>query len=191
MTTGGLAQKIWASFELPWQISEQHCVENYHQASLAPLCLCQKDFLPQQNSKFPYQDIRESQLEKMVAYTWALQFWVEKANLPSLGQPHLLAGSVLELREVMKCYVSFHDNAMFGSMALPEGSLTDQPEATASRSAQPASTNSAIEEVAAEEVTLAGEAATEEAAPIGRPLEGPSTSQTQSEGPTRREHLPI
>ena len=69
-----LAQKICTSFELPWQINEQHGVENYHQAPQAPLCLCQKDFLLQQDSNFPCWYIRESQLEKMVTYAQALQF---------------------------------------------------------------------------------------------------------------------
>ena len=41
-----LAQEVWASFQLPQQISEWHQVETYHQASLAPLCLQQKSFLP-------------------------------------------------------------------------------------------------------------------------------------------------
>ena len=122
-----LAQKIRTSFELPQWISEQHGMENYHQTPLALPCLHQKDFLPQQDSKFPCQDIRESQLEKTVVYAQALQFWAEKANLPTLGQPCLLVGSVLELREVMKCYVSFLNNAVFGSMALPAGFLRDQP----------------------------------------------------------------
>ena len=55
-----LAQKIWASFKLPQQISKQHGVENYHQAPPALPCLCQKDFLLQHDSKFPCWDIRES-----------------------------------------------------------------------------------------------------------------------------------
>ena len=41
-----LAQKVQASFKLPWHISEWHGVENYHQAPPALLCICQKDFLP-------------------------------------------------------------------------------------------------------------------------------------------------
>ena len=178
-----LAQKVCASFELPWQISEQHGVENYHQAPPALLCIFWKDFLPQHDSKFTCQDIRESQLEKTVAYTQALQFWAEKANLPTLGQPHLLVGSVLELRDAMKCYVSFPDDAIFGSMALPGEPLMNQLETTIPKSAQPVFTNSPVEEVAVK-------AATEEAVPVWRPLEGSSTSQTPSKGPTRREHLP-
>ena len=58
-----------------------------------------------------------------MAYAQALQFWVEKANLPTQGQPCLLVGSVLELREEMKCYVSFPDEAVFSGMALPKESL--------------------------------------------------------------------
>ena len=178
-----LAQKVRASFELQWQISEQHGMENYHQAPLSPPWICQRDFLPQHDSKFTCQDIRESQLEKIVAYAQALQFWVEKADLPTPGQPCLLAGSILELREAIKCYASFPDDAIFGSVALPGESLTNQSETTIPESAQPASTNSPIEEVAVK-------AAAEEASPIGRLPEGPSTSQTLSEGPTRREQSP-
>ena len=40
-----LAWEVWASFELPQQISEQHSVENYYQASPAAPCICQKRFL--------------------------------------------------------------------------------------------------------------------------------------------------
>ena len=107
----------------------------------------------------------------------------EKANLPTLGQPHLLAGSILELREAMKGYVSFPNDAIFGSMALPDESLTTQLEKTVPQSAQPASTNSPVEKAAVK-------VAKEEAAPIARPLEGPTTSQTPNEKPTRREHPP-
>ena len=99
-----LAWKVWASFKLPWQISEQHGVENYYHAPSALPCIHQKSFLPQPHPKFTSQDIRELQLEKTVAYAQALQFWAEKANLPTQGQPHLLVGSVLELRKEMKHY---------------------------------------------------------------------------------------
>ena len=173
-----LARKVRASFKLPQQISEQHGMENYHQAPPALLCICQKDFLPQHDSNFSCQDIKESQLEKTVACAQALQFWAEKANLPTPGQACLLAGSVLELMEAMKCYISFPDDAVFDSVALPGESLTNQ--STAPESTQPASTNSPIEEAAVK-------AAKEEPAPTGRPPEGPSTSQTPSKGPTRRE----
>ena len=175
-----LAQEVWASFKLPCWISEQHGMENYHQAPPVPPCICQKDFLPQPDSKFTCWDIRELQLEKMVAYAQALQFWVEKADPPTQDQPCLLAGNVLELREAMECYVCFPDDAIFGGMALPEESLTIQSEKTIPKSAQPVSTNSPIEEAAVK-------VAEEEAAPIVRPLEEPSTSQTLNKESIRRE----
>ena len=122
-----LACEVWSSFQLPWMTSKWHWVENYHQAQLAPLCLCQKSFLPLPDSKFTCWDIRELQWEKIVAYTKALQFWAQKANLPIEGQPCLLVGSVVELREEMKCYVSFTDEDIFSGMALPDESPITQP----------------------------------------------------------------
>ena len=73
-----LAWEVQASFQLPQRISKWHQVENYHQAPPAPPCLHCKSFLPPPNSKFACQNIRELQLEKMVAYAKALQFWVKK-----------------------------------------------------------------------------------------------------------------
>ena len=119
----------------------------------------------------------------MLAYAQALQFWAEKANLPTQVQPHLLAGSVLELWEAMECYISFPINAVSGGMALPEESLTTQLEKGAPKSTQPASTNSPIEEAAMK-------VAEKEAAPTARPPEEPSTSQTPNEKSTRMEHSP-
>ena len=54
-----LAQKIWASFELPQRMSELHNVENYNLSPPAPKCLCQKDFLLPPDPKFSCWDIRE------------------------------------------------------------------------------------------------------------------------------------
>ena len=65
-------------------------------------------------------------------------------------------------------------------MALPNESLTTQLEKTVPESAQPASTNSPIVEAAVK-------VAKEEATPIVRPPEGPSTSQTMNKEPTGRE----
>ena len=72
----------------------------------------------------------------MVAYAQGLQFWAEKANLPTQGQPCLLVGSVLELREDMKHYISFPDEAIFSGVALPEESLAIQSEDTMLKNAQ-------------------------------------------------------
>ena len=186
-----LARKIQASFKLPWQISELHDMENYHLALPALPCLCQKDFLPPHDPKFPCHDIRMAQVEKMVTYVQVLQFWMEKSNLPTPGQPCLLVRSVLELREVMESHVSFPSDAILSGVTLPEGFLEDQLETTISGSTQPTSANSPIEEAAMEEATPVEGAAMEEAAPIGRPWEEPSTSQTPSGEPTRRENSPI
>ena len=56
----------------------------------------------------------------MVAYAWALHFWVEKADLPTGGKPYLLVGSIVELWEEMKCYISFSDEDVFNGIALLE-----------------------------------------------------------------------
>ena len=47
-----LAQEVQAFFKLPWQISKHHCVQNYHQAPPAPLCIHWKSFLPPPDSTF-------------------------------------------------------------------------------------------------------------------------------------------
>ena len=56
----------------------------------------------------------------MVAYARALQHWVEEIDLPAGGRPHLLAESVKELREEVKCYLSFSDEEVFQGVALPK-----------------------------------------------------------------------
>ena len=106
-------------------------MENDHQALLAPPCLCQKNFLPLPDSIFVCQDIQEIQHEKMVANAQVLQFWVEKTDLPTGGKPCLLAGSVVELQEEMKCYVSFSDGDVFKGVApLEEFPIGPSQEAT-------------------------------------------------------------
>ena len=132
-----LAWEVWASFQLPWRISKQHRVENYHQAPPAPSCLHCKSFLPLSNSQFACWDIRELQWEKTVAYAKALQFWAEKANLPTWGKWCLLVGSVGELREEMKSYVSFTDEDIFSDVALPEEPHETQPKEATLKSTNP------------------------------------------------------
>ena len=123
-----LAQMIWAPFKLLWGVSKLHDVENYSLAPPAHPYLCWKDVLPLPNPLVSCWDIREEQLEKAVAYVQALQFWVEKSNLPTQGQQCLLVGSVLELRAVMGPYVSFPDDAILDGVVLPEGFWEDQQE---------------------------------------------------------------
>ena len=115
-----LACEVQASFQLPKRASEQCQVKNDHQAPPALPCLCQKNFLLLPDSIFACWDILEIQHKKMVAYAQALQFWLEKADPPTGGKPHLLAGSMVGLREEMKCYVSFSDEDVFNGVALLE-----------------------------------------------------------------------
>ena len=81
-------------------------------------------------------------------YAQALQFGAEKANPPTQGQPCLLAGSVVEFREELKCYVSFSDEDVFSGMALPEEPSIIQSKEAAPESAQPTQTNSPVKEAA-------------------------------------------
>ena len=57
----------------------------------------------------------------MIAYACALQYWMEKSDLPTEGQPCHLAKSVKELWEEMKCYLSFSDREIFKGAAPHEG----------------------------------------------------------------------
>ena len=57
----------------------------------------------------------------------------------------LLAGSVVELREEMKCYVSFTDD-VFTGVAFPEESPITQPKEATPKGAQPAQANSPVNE---------------------------------------------
>ena len=129
--------EAWASFQLPKRAIELCQVKNYHQALPAVLCLHQKNFLLLPDSIFACQDIWEIQHEKMVVYAWALQFWVEKVNLPTGRQPCLLAGSLIELWEEMKCYLSFSDEDVFQCMALPEETPIIPPKEVVPWSTQP------------------------------------------------------
>ena len=81
-----------------------------------------------------------------MAYANALQFWAEKANPPTKGQQSLLAGSIMELKEEMKCYVSFSDEDVFSGVALPEESPITPPKETTPKGAQLALANSPVKE---------------------------------------------
>ena len=98
-----------------------------HWAPPAPKCICQKEFLPLPNPMFPNWDFWEGQSKKTLAYTEALQYWAEMANLPMPGWPHLLAGCVQELRWVMEPYVVFANDAILEGASLRRGSQRDKP----------------------------------------------------------------
>ena len=96
----------------------------YHcHAPPAPLCLLQDHFLPPSSNIFACRDIQEVQREKTIAYARVLQYWVEESNLPTGGQPHQLPKSVKELREEMRCYLSFMDLEVFEGVTSPEETL--------------------------------------------------------------------
>ena len=61
-----------------------------------PKCLSRNAFLLDELS---YQDIWQQPTLLMVAYARALQYWVEKLNLPRSPDLYPLAGSILELWE--------------------------------------------------------------------------------------------
>ena len=84
--------------------------------------------MPPALSIYACRDIREIPQEKAVAYTRALQHWVEEIDLPARGRPCLLDRSVKELREEVKCYLSFSDEEVFQGVALPEKEDDQSPE---------------------------------------------------------------
>ena len=79
----------------------------------ALLCLHRQRFMLLANSIFASQNIRKVPREKVVAYTRALQYWAEQNDLPTGGEPCLLAKSVLELKEEVKWYLTFTNEEIF------------------------------------------------------------------------------
>ena len=115
-----LARQVRASFMLPQQMQELDSREAILQAPPAPPCLCRKKFMPPANSIFACRDIQEIPREKVVAYARALQYRAEQNNLPAGSEPHLLARSILELREEVRWYLSFTNEEVFKGVPLPE-----------------------------------------------------------------------
>ena len=64
----------------------------------------------------------------MVAYARVLQHWVEWNNLPTGGESHLLARSILELRKEVEWYLSFTDEAVFWGVVFPKEEEEDSPQ---------------------------------------------------------------
>ena len=72
------------------------------------------------DSIFASWNIREVPRKKVVVYARALQYWAEQNNLPTGGEPHLLAKGILELREEVKWYLTFTDEEVFHRVAILE-----------------------------------------------------------------------
>ena len=115
-----LARKVWASFWLPQKMRELRMKEANLQVPLVPPCLHRQKFMPPAKSIYASRDIREIPQEKVGAYARALKHWVEKIDPHAEGRPCLLAKGMKELREEVKCYLSFSDEEVFQGMALPK-----------------------------------------------------------------------
>ena len=89
-----LAQKVQASFKIPWVRCQVLWVDNDYSAPPTPKCINRKAFLPVPDPELPCQDYREGPPQKTLAYAQALQYWTEKANLPGPGKRQLLARCV-------------------------------------------------------------------------------------------------
>ena len=100
--TRELARQVMASFGLPQQLHKLDAERATLQAPPALPCLCQQTFMPPPDSISASRDIRKVPREKVVAYARALQYWAEKNDPPTGGEPHFLAKGVLELREEVK-----------------------------------------------------------------------------------------
>ena len=120
-----LPQQIWASFSHPRRAAEIKEMIYHCHAPPAPPCLLQDCFLLPHSTIFACRDVWEVWREKTIAYACALQYWAEKSNLLTGGQPCWLAESVKELREEMRCYLSFTDHKVFEGMIPPEETIPD------------------------------------------------------------------
>ena len=104
-------------------------MENYYQAPLHHCVSSEKNFQPPPNSIFAYWDIwRDAKREDSGIHAHALQYWTEKTDLPTGGKPHLLAESVKELQEEMRCYLSFSDKEVFEGVTPLEETSTKPAE---------------------------------------------------------------
>ena len=115
-----LAKEVKASFQFPWCRHELDPKEAPYHTPPAPPCLHQQRFMPQVQSIYASRDIREIPREKAVAYTRALQYYAERSDLQKRGQTHLLAESVVELREEIGFYLAFQDEEVFWGLDLPK-----------------------------------------------------------------------
>ena len=111
-----VAREVWASFQLPQRMRELRMKEADLQAPPAPHCLHWQKCVLSAESIYASRDIEIPQ-EKAVAYARALQHWAEKIDLPAGGRPCLLPESMKELREEVKCYLSFSEEEVFNRVA--------------------------------------------------------------------------
>ena len=84
--------------------------------------------MPPAKSIYAKRDITEIPWEKVVAYARVLQHCSEKSDLPAGGRPRPLDKNLKELREEVKCYLSFSNEEVFQGVALPEEDDDQSPE---------------------------------------------------------------
>ena len=88
-------------------------------------CINRKAFLPIPDPWMPFQDYREGQPQKTLAYAQALKYWAEKANLPKPDELHLLVRCIHELRWAMRPFTTFTDGAIFRGTTMRLGILEE------------------------------------------------------------------
>ena len=119
-----LTHKIWASFYIP-EVKIRAFLEQEYTAPPTPKCLNRNTFLPDELS---YQDVWQWPTLLTIAYARGLQYWVEKLNPPRSPCLCPLAGSVVELREMVQEYVTFnHWDVVQGLGVIHLGSTSQWP----------------------------------------------------------------
>ena len=94
----------------------------------APKYLSRSAFIP---DKLSYQDLHQQLTLLMIAYARALQYCVEKFNLPRSADLCPLVGSIVELREAMQEHVTFiHWDVVQGLGAIHLGSTSQWHQTT-------------------------------------------------------------
>ena len=84
--------------------------KNDYSALPAPKCLGKEWVLLLPDPQMASQDYHLWQPLNTLAYAKALQYWLEKAQLPIPGEPCHLAESILELRWAMELFTTFLDS---------------------------------------------------------------------------------
>ena len=116
-----LAWKIRALFYIP-EVRMRTLLEPGYTVPPAPRSLDRNAFLPDDLS---YQDVQQKMALLTVAYARSLQYWAEKQSLPRHWSLCPLVGSVVELWEVVKEYITFNHQDVICGLGTDE-----EPQAT-------------------------------------------------------------
>ena len=111
--------KVRASFEVLMAQSWAQGGENDYSAPPAPKCIGNDRFLSPLDPWMGSQDYCLGQPRNTLAYAKMLQYWAERLKLSIPGEPHQLAGCVLELRWAMKPFTNFEDLEVLGDNTTP------------------------------------------------------------------------